>query len=378
VRPQLKGSLLGRDVDGVVILSEFNERIVLEDESGDLEALLKLLGEGVRSRERVVEKMLGERPAVSEDDVFAALGSLDELGLVFDAEAANPMSGWQRERYFSNLAFFGGFASLSHSAADYQQRLLDAHVVVLGVGGLGSVCLMCMAGLGVGRLTLVDDDAVELRNFVRQFIYRERDIGQPKVERAAAWAQQFDPTVKVHAIKRRISGPEDVAPLLGDADLVIAGVDHPPVSIDLWVNEACVAAGVPYVRGGCYGREVMYWSVDPGRTPCRACEHHNAETNAELLTPLEGTGAADGMAGNRGVGPVAGMLGSLVALEGMRYLTGIAPPAAAGMYRRVDICTATEETQSWQRWPDCPVCASAPEQPPRQSAYTAARFGLSV
>jgi molybdopterin/thiamine biosynthesis adenylyltransferase len=94
----------------------------------------------------------------------------------------------QRERYFSNLAFFTTYGSLDQSAASFQRALADAHVVFLGTGGLGSTVIQALAGAGVSRMTLLDNDTVELRNFARQYLYREEDIGRPKVERAKAVA----------------------------------------------------------------------------------------------------------------------------------------------------------------------------------------------
>ena len=120
----------------------------------------------------------------------------------------------QRERYSSNLAFFDAFTSLSLSREEPQARLRQAHVLVLGAGGLGSAVLMNLAGLGIGAVTVVDQDLVELRNFARQFTYTEAEIGQPKADRVAAWLRAFDPTVRVVSFLRRVEAPQDVTDLL--------------------------------------------------------------------------------------------------------------------------------------------------------------------
>jgi molybdopterin/thiamine biosynthesis adenylyltransferase len=107
-------------------------------------------------------------------------------------------------------------------------------------------------------------------------------------------------------------------------------------------------------------RRLGYWSVDPGRSPCFACHRHNLAAGP----PEHGVDAEKRRAElervNRGIGPVASMVGALVAMEALRYLTAFAPPIAAGCERFVDFSTGEQEVQPWTRWPDCPVCRTAP------------------
>lgn len=358
--PRLKGAGWARHGDDLVVVADPREQIVLSDPSGQVESLFELLREGRRTPEELACDLAPRWP-VTRAEVDEALAALDGLGLLEDAAAGTTLSPLERERYFSNLAFFRTFASLQRSPEQFQERLLQAHVVLLGTGGLGSTVLIDLAGLGVGHLTLLDCDRVELRNFARQFIYTEADIGQPKVERAAARARAFNSGMEVTVVDRRVGGPGDLAPLVANADVVVSGIDHPK-NVDLWVNEACVTAGVPYVRGGMFARQAVYWSVDPGRSPCMACRHH--EDELEAAQPGTG-GVAARLAEelqrvNRGVGPVASLIGSLVALEALRYLTGFAAPIAAGVYQWVDLLTCVQTAEPWRGNPDCPVCASAP------------------
>jgi molybdopterin-synthase adenylyltransferase len=359
VIPKLKNAVWERIGDDLYVVSEPETQIVLSDPDGQVEQLLELLREGTRDTPGLGAALADRRLPTTASEVSAAIAALDELRLLVDAAAAAPLSEDQAERYFSNLAFFTTFASLDRSPASFQRTLLDAHVVFLGTGGLGSTAIQAMTGAGVGRMTLLDADAVELRNFARQYLYRTRDIGLPKVERAAAWVHAFSPETDVRVISRWIGGPHDVADLLPEADLVVSGVDQ-PAGIDLWVNEACVAAGVPYVRGGMIAQRLAYWSVDPGRSPCMACHQHEIAVTA----PERGVAAERRRAElervNRGIGPVASLVGALVAMEALRYLTGFAPPIAAGCERFVDFASGEQEVQRWTRWADCPVCPTAP------------------
>ncbi len=357
--PKLKNAVWERTGDDLYVVSEPETQIVLSDPTGQVERLLELLREGTRDVVQLGAALADCHLPATSAEISDAIAVLDELRLLVDAAAPRPLSDEAAERYFSNLAFFTTFASLDRSPASFQGALLGAHVVFLGTGGLGSTAIQAMAGAGIGRMTLLDNDTVELRNFARQYLYRTQDIGMPKVERAAAWVRAFSPGTDVRTVSRWIGGPGDVADLLTDAALVISGVDQ-PAGIDLWVNEACVAAGVPYVRGGMIAQRLAYWSVDPGRSPCMACHQHELTVAA----PEHGVSAdrrrAELERVNRGIGPVASMVGALVAMEALRYLTGFAPPIAAGCERFVDFATGDQEVQRWTRWADCPVCPTAP------------------
>ncbi len=155
-----------------------------------------------------------------------------------------------------------------------------------------------------------------------------------------------------------------------------------PDQIDAWVNQACVPAGVPFVRGGMWVTQGVVWSVDPGRSPCVNCRSVGedraapdpgvADLDAELATVrLHATRPRT----NRGIGPVAGLLGALAAFEVVRYLTGFEPPAYAGRPMMIDFAAgcAMHHT-SWSRDPGCTVCAAAPgDTRPARAATLAER-----
>lgn len=362
MRPRLKNAVWHRAGDDLYLLSDPETQIVLSDPNGHVEVLLGLVREGTRDEAGLAGALADLPEPPDAADIAAAIAALDELGLVEDAAAGPELPDGQSERYFSNLAFFTTFASLNRSAVDFQRALLDAHVLFLGTGGLGSTAIQALAGAGVGRMTLLDNDSVEARNFARQYLYAEADIGRPKAERAASWVRAFDSRIDVCAVRRWIDGPDDIANLLAGADLVVDGIDQPEL-IDTWVNQACVRAGVPFVRGGMIARRLVYWSVDPGRSACLECFWQEQR----LADQADGI-PADRKEGlervNRGIGPVASMVGALVAMEALRYLTGFAPPIAAGRMRFTDFVTGVEEVRPWQRSLDCPICEAAPQAAP--------------
>lgn len=359
--PVAKRFVWRRDGDELLIVFDPRECLRIPDGGGQIEQLLVLLRDGTRTP---AELGIALGAPVTEAEVLSALDVLDQHRLIESVEPTPRFSSGERERYFSNLAFFEPHASLTSSSADYQQRLRDAHVLVLGAGGLNSNTIPHLCGLGIGALTIVDRDAVEARNFARQYLYRWSQLGEVKAAAAADWVREFDPTVKVTAHQLEIDGPDRIAMLLDQhrPDVVMDGVDRPD-GIDLWVSDACVQAGIPMVRGGMSVTTGGVWSIDPGRSGCRRCLLLDRGTadEADLLGQQILDLYATRTRANRGIGPVAGLLGSLSAFEVLRYLTRFEPPAYAGRTLQIDFADGcSTSAQSWQRRPDCPTCAAAP------------------
>jgi molybdopterin/thiamine biosynthesis adenylyltransferase len=209
-------------------------------------------------------------------------------------------------------------------------------------------------------VTLVDFDRVELKNLARQFTYTEAHVGKSKVQQVAEWVSAFNSHMDVRAIDRRVATPDDIAPLLVDVDLVVSAIDQPD-DIDLIVNEACMPARVPFIRGGLAYMQGVYWSVDPGRSACRLClETYRARQALGVDSVLQRWPAvlrADRP--NRATGPIAQMLGAVVSLEVMRYLTGFTSPVSAGTYQLIDFSTdCTISQDAWPRDPACRLCTT--------------------
>ena len=370
VTPRLKSINCLADQESLLLSRDPRSRVELADPEGQTRALLILLAEGVRTPSELRTALAGRWPDIELREIHEALDVLGRLGWLEDAAAPAHLSDRQRQRYFSNLAFFDAFTTLERSREEIQRELLDARVVVLGAGGLGSSVIQNLAGLGVSKLTILDFDIVELQNFARQFVYTEEQLGQPKAERVAAWVREFDAGADVRAVEARVLGPDDVRTLLPGADLVISAIDEPD-EVDLWVNEACVGAGIPFIRGGLSYTQGLYWSVDPGRSACRQClEAYRATFAEDIDLPLltwERVLRTERV--NRGIGPVAQLLGAVVAMEALRYLTGIVPPVAAGAYQLIDFAgSCSTSVEPWPQDPNCDVCATAP---PKRSTTAA-------
>lgn len=149
-----------------------------------------------------------------------------------------------------------------------QRKLKQAHVLIAGVGGLGSPVAIYLASAGVGRLTLVDWDTVELSNLNRQILHWEADIGEQKVISATRKLEKLNSTVEVNSHAVRIT-PENCSGLLQGADLVMDCMDN--MATRFILNEGCVKAGIPLIHGGIYGMMGEITTIIPGQTPCFEC-----------------------------------------------------------------------------------------------------------
>ncbi|MGW5483705.1 ThiF family adenylyltransferase [Streptosporangium sandarakinum] len=345
--------------EDLIVVFDAREATTLSDPDGQVAALLEELRRAPRTAAELSAALGGRGFRLSEEDVGRGLRGLDSLGLVEDADGRTLGDPDEDERHFSNLSFYGTHAALDRRRAGFLRSMREAHVLVLGVGGGGSSLVQCLAGLGVGEMTLVDQDRVEPRNFARQFLYHHADIGLSKAERAAAWVRDYDPGIKVNAVDRWVSAPGDLADLVPDVDLIAGGLDGHPHA-NLWANEAAVRAGVPYVLGGANRSQLMYLSVDPGRTACLACDY--ADRPAEDGPEGVAYRIAENMKlSNPLTGPMAMQVGSLLAFEAQRYLTGYEPPRAAGFRVTLDLRQGlVPEWQPLPRNPECPVCRLAP------------------
>jgi molybdopterin/thiamine biosynthesis adenylyltransferase len=364
--PLLKGVVWERDGELLRVVYDIRDHFLLPDPDGTVETVLQLLREGGRTLPELAGAVAARGSPVPVDDLAEAVALFDAHGLLEDQQRLGRLDHPEQERFFSNLAFFESFASLARSREDFQQALRDAHVLVLGTGGLNSNTIPHLCGLGVGRLTLLDRDTVELRNFARQYLYRRHDLGARKVAVAADWVRGFDPTIKVETLDTGVHGADQVGELVDRLapDVVMSGIDSPR-EVDNWVNAGCVSRGVPYVRGGMWVTEGLVWSVEPGVSACRACGRPGGDRSAgaDAAGPAADEAAAVTLFGdkprtNRGIGPVAGLLGALCAFEVLRYLTRFEPPAYAGWPIVIDFANgcASRRVDPWPPDPSCPQC----------------------
>ena len=219
-----------------------------------------------------------------------------------------------------------------------QQKLKGARVLIVGAGGLGAPAALYLAAAGVGTIGLADPDTVSLSNLQRQVLYRTEDDGAPKVERAADRLGELNPHVHVEPIDEALTDANARA-LVGGYDLVLDGTDD--FATRFAVNAACVAEGKTLVSGA-IGRWTGQVGVFAGR-PCYRCLVPEIPPDAE-------TCSAVGV-----VGALAGVIGSMMALEAVKVMTGAGDPLT-GRLLIYDALAAEARTVRIGPDPDCPVC----------------------
>jgi len=215
------------------------------------------------------------------------------------------------------LARFARHIVLPEVGGAGQVALGQAHIVLVGCGGISSPALQYLAAAGIGRLTLIDDDRVEASNLQRQTIFAQADIRQPKAEAAAQWVRRFDPVLSVTAHTTRIT-TANAAALIADATVVLDGCDN--FATRLAVSDACVAAGVPLTSAavGRFQGQVGNFAGHMPDQPCYRCFVGDAFDAEDCDSCAE-----DGV-----LGAFVGMVGALAAMAAMRVM--LAGKAALG------------------------------------------------
>jgi len=220
-----------------------------------------------------------------------------------------------------------------------QQKLLDSKVLVIGLGGLGSPLAMYLASSGVGHLTLVDHDRVELTNLQRQIVHDTESLGTEKVESAARRLRALNPEIAVDTVNRKLEG-EALLAAVRTADVVIDGSDN--FATRYIVNAACVKAGRPLVTGAVARFEGQVTVIVPGG-PCYRCLYPESDAPEE---PCATFGV---------LAPAAGVIGSLMAVETLKLIMGIGE-SLAGRLVLYDALRAEWREVSLKKDPACPVC----------------------
>lgn len=226
-----------------------------------------------------------------------------------------------------------------------QQRLKTASVLVIGAGGIGSPAIQYLAAAGIGRLVLVDDDSVDASNLARQTIYAADNTGSPKVEAAAAAVARLNSHVAVETHQTRIDAAS-ARPLLAGTDVVLDGSDN--FTTRLAVADAALAARVPLVAASVIqleGQLGVFRGWEAGK-PCYRCFVGSTPEREGATCADEGV-----------LGPVAGVMGSLAALEVIRSLVPFGEDMA-GRLLLVDALAMRFRTLVLPKDPGCPACSA--------------------
>jgi molybdopterin/thiamine biosynthesis adenylyltransferase len=225
---------------------------------------------------------------------------------------------------------------------DGQQRIAAGTVLLIGVGGIGCAAAAYLASSGVGHLVIADFDTVDTSNLGRQVLYTPDDIGKRKAEIAAKRLGALNPDIRITAITERLQG-EALVEAVASSDVVLDGCDN--FATRFQVNDACVGAGRRLISGAAIRLEgqMAVFGPDYETAPCYRCLYAEADESM------------DSCAGNGVLSPVPGVIGTMMAVEALKYFAGIESDtsslhlydAAATEFHRLRI----------EKSKDCPVCS---------------------
>jgi molybdopterin-synthase adenylyltransferase len=234
---------------------------------------------------------------------------------------------------------------LDEIGVEGQARIVSGHALVIGAGGLGSPVLLYLGTAGVGTITLVDHDTVDLTNLQRQIAHDMSRIGQPKVASAAKAIAAINPEVQVVALQERADGTR-LDELVAAADVVVDCCDN--FATRQAVNAACVTHRKPLVSGAAIGfdGQVSVYDTRDEANPCYACLFPPEATFEEVRCATMGVFA-----------PLVGIIGTVQAAEALKLLAGIGS-SLAGRLQMLDARTMEWNEIRMQRAPACPVCAA--------------------
>jgi sulfur-carrier protein adenylyltransferase/sulfurtransferase len=258
----------------------------------------------------------------------------------YDVEVPRRLTAEQRERYSRHLL-------IPEIGLEGQLKLLDAKVLLLGAGGLGSPTALYLAAAGVGTLGIVDDDVVDLSNLQRQIAHSNDRIGVPKVDSAEQAIHEINPDVDVVKYQTRLDA-SNVMEIVDGYDVIVDGVDNFPTRYLL--NDATVRLRIPVVSASILGFDGQLAVFAPYEGPCYRCLYPTPPP-AELAPSCGANGV---------LGALPGIMGVLQAIEVVKLVTGSGEPLI-GRLLLYDALSTTFTDLKVRRDPDCPICSRDPD-----------------
>jgi molybdopterin/thiamine biosynthesis adenylyltransferase/rhodanese-related sulfurtransferase len=292
----------------------------------------------------------GNRSALAARTLQEELGYVDAESMIggitlwkdrgYEVEVPRALSPEQRERYSRHLL-------IPEIGLEGQLKLLDAKVLLLGAGGLGSPVALYLAAAGVGTLGVVDDDDVDLSNLQRQVAHSNDRIGVPKVDSTEQSIQAINPDVKVVKHRTRLSA-ENVLELIRDYDVIVDGADNFPTRYLL--NDASVRLRIPVVSASILGFDGQLSVFAPYEGPCYRCLYPTPPP-ADLAPSCGANGV---------LGVLPGTMGLLQATEVVKLIVGTGEPLI-GRLLLYEALGATFTELKVRRDPECPICSRDPD-----------------
>lgn len=246
----------------------------------------------------------------------------------------------QLERYSRHIL-------LDDVGVEGQEKLLQAKVLIVGAGGLGSPAALYLAAAGIGTIGIVDNDSVEISNLQRQIAHFTKDLGVSKVDSAAEKMQAINPDITIRTYKEYLCAA-NISNIIKGYDFVIDGTDNFPTKF--LVNDACIFLGIPLSHGGILRFNGQTMTILPGNSACYRCSFRNPPP-PDAVPSCAQAGV---------LGAIAGMLGTIQAAEALKYITG-AGDLLTNTLLTFDARTMVFRKIKLNKQESCPLCGQNPK-----------------
>lgn len=335
--------------DALVIVTG-NDDLVIDDPEKNIYTLLKNC-----NGNNTFEK-LAEISNIEKEIIIDFIEDLNNYGLIEDGSYISPiLSKEELKKYRVNLNYFSSFSNNEINSIQYQEKLKQSTVLILGLGGY-SLVATALAGLGIGNLIGVDFDTVEESNLNRQVIFNKQDIGILKSKAIEYKVKMLNPDINANFFNLKVTSVQSIQELIDSSDYVINGIDSPGIISSRWVNKACVNSNKPYFYGGVRNNSIQFFRYEPNKA-CYDCMLLDMLTDADSYYKLKHHYGAkfDGL--NTSVPQNLCMLASLAINECTKYLTNIKSGLKSNtLYEISDLDYLIKEKYHWEEKTNCPCC----------------------
>lgn len=332
-----------------------------EDEFWDLIHAL----DGQTSLEEICLSLQKKHPRLNDNDILQGIHELDRLKFLEMIQVEQRVDDYDKNwRYKGNVNYYGHFLTLNQNKLEKQDQLGKSKVLLLGLGGAGSNILPILSSVGIGQITCVDYDVVDLSNLNRQYLYSESDIGKLKTEASQEKVTKFNSDIQYHFVTRKIVNVSDLDDIVPGMDLVICAIDEPAFVAQRIVNQACVKHNVTCVYGLSQLTAGRVFSVIPRQTGCFDCLNiHYTKNDPSFVEQFIGFQNSHFEPPTLTYGPDILQLSAILASEVVRLLNNYTAPMSIA--KQVEYNFIDRSVKILTEWPryefECPTCGMGNE-----------------
>lgn len=264
------------------------------------------------------------------------------------------------ERFLNQLNFFAEFETKALSRTDMQRRLQRSHVLIVGLGGIGTWVAQGLSLAGVKRFTLVDPDIIEMTNLNRQCLFALTDVGKTKVEVAANKLSQIDPNTHINVVLKRITNKNECIEIASKANLIVNCADEPSTdALNSIVSETGYELNLPHILCGGYDGHLSFIgpTVIPGKSACWYCYEHALDKQLGIAGYKHLTITPSHIQGGN-IGAISAITANYHVLEAIKVITGFSTPTMLNRTAELDFMKFGINFRNFKKRHSCTLCGN--------------------